>query len=288
MIDNPQPLATQPHLVFLDFDGTIADQTVVPDSVREAVKEAQALGHLIFLNTGRSWREVPESAKTLGFDGFVTAAGAFAQIGDVSAQPASAPVVHEETIPPDLVAPNIEALRRQGAHFFVDYLDQMYATPGILRLIDDLHAAGVYPVGSDGEMLKEISPQGVSRIVFTTNESAFARIKANLDHGLTIHPGILPGAGVTSGEISSATTTKAACFPALVERLGIPVSRMIAIGDATNDVEMLEAAGVGIAMGLSNADALEAADEVTSCSIADGVPDALARRGLISARGQAR
>ena len=58
----------------------------------------------------------------------------------------------------------------------------------------------------------------------------------------------------------------------LQERYGIPPERVVAVGDATNDVPMLEAAGLGIAMRNSMPEALAAADRI----IGDNNSDALA------------
>jgi hydroxymethylpyrimidine pyrophosphatase-like HAD family hydrolase len=41
---------------------------------------------------------------------------------------------------------------------------------------------------------------------------------------------------------------KAEALRVLAERYGIPASRVVAIGDATNDIPMLEAAGLSVAM----------------------------------------
>ncbi len=48
----------------------------------------------------------------------------------------------------------------------------------------------------------------------------------------------------------------------LEELYGIPAHRVVAVGDATNDIPMLEAAGLGVAMGDGMEEALAAADRV--------------------------
>lgn len=52
----------------------------------------------------------------------------------------------------------------------------------------------------------------------------------------------------------------------LAEYLGVNVADTIAVGDETNDVEMIKAAGIGIAVSNANSAAKEAADVVTSAS----------------------
>lgn len=42
--------------VFLDIDGTlIHDSFIIPQKNLEAIAAARAKGHMVFINTGRSW-----------------------------------------------------------------------------------------------------------------------------------------------------------------------------------------------------------------------------------------
>ena len=54
----------------------------------------------------------------------------------------------------------------------------------------------------------------------------------------------------------------------------------MAVGDEVNDLEMLRAAGIGVAMGDSPADVKKAADQVTSGSVQSGVVETFLRNGL--------
>jgi Cof subfamily protein (haloacid dehalogenase superfamily) len=60
----------------------------------------------------------------------------------------------------------------------------------------------------------------------------------------------------------------------------IPLRRTIAIGDAHNDIEMLECAGIGIAMADAPTKVKEAADYVTTTNDEDGVAEALEKFAL--------
>ena len=56
---------------------------------------------------------------------------------------------------------------------------------------------------------------------------------------------------------------------------GIPAERVLAIGDASNDVPMLEAAGLGVAMANSMGQALAAADRTIGDNNSDAIADLL-------------
>ena len=76
-------MTTNSKLVFIDIDGTLADENhVVPESAKIACKQAQANGHKLFICTGRSVPKIERSILDLGFDGVVSVAGAQANIGD--------------------------------------------------------------------------------------------------------------------------------------------------------------------------------------------------------------
>lgn len=75
---------------------------------------------------------------------------------------------------------------------------------------------------------------------------------------------------------------KATGIEVLLGHMGLGWAETIAIGDGHNDLEMLERAGVGIAMGNAS-DAVKAyADEITSTVEEDGVWHAFRRHGLLT------
>ena len=75
---------------------------------------------------------------------------------------------------------------------------------------------------------------------------------------------------VTDGGISKATGLKW-----LGEYLKILPEEMIAFGDSGNDVEMLQFAGIGVAMGNAEPAAIEAADRVTKRNTEEGIWEVL-------------
>ena len=67
----------------------------------------------------------------------------------------------------------------------------------------------------------------------------------------------------------------------IAAHLGVPLADTIALGDSHNDLEMIQCAGVGVAMGNARAELQEAADFVTSDVDHDGFAEALTRLGVI-------
>jgi len=73
-------------------------------------------------------------------------------------------------------------------------------------------------------------------------------------------------------ELSSKLVSKAVAIKKLVtEKMGYPLEQVIAFGDNYNDIEMLEAVGLGIAVSNGNDSLKSIADEVTLSNLEDGV-----------------
>ncbi|PRY10595.1 hypothetical protein CLV24_11314 [Pontibacter ummariensis] len=77
-------------------------------------------------------------------------------------------------------------------------------------------------------------------------------------------------------ELAPKTISKATALKLLLEnRYGINLSEVMAFGDNYNDIDMLKAVGLGIAVGNAREEVKAVADEVTLKSIEDGVAVAI-------------
>ena len=81
-------------------------------------------------------------------------------------------------------------------------------------------------------------------------------------------------------QIADARATKAEGLRRVAAHYGVAMSDVLAIGDATNDVPMLEAAGLAVAVGNAHPAAKAAADWVAPSNDEAGVHSALVRFGL--------
>ncbi len=59
--------------------------------------------------------------------------------------------------------------------------------------------------------------------------------------------------------------------------MGISMDNVMAIGDSENDIDMLRAAGIGVAMGNAGDDVKAEADYIVASNDDDGVVEALER-----------
>ena len=70
-------------LIFLDIDGTLTEpgKNVPPDSALEAVRRAQAKGHIVVLCSGRNYGMLSPLLK-YGFNGVISCAGGCIEYGN--------------------------------------------------------------------------------------------------------------------------------------------------------------------------------------------------------------
>ena len=74
-------------------------------------------------------------------------------------------------------------------------------------------------------------------------------------------------------EVSDADATKGRALEWLCEHLGIPVEESVGFGDSLNDISMIEAAGLGVAMANGDREAREAARLIAPANDDDGVAE---------------
>jgi hydroxymethylpyrimidine pyrophosphatase-like HAD family hydrolase len=165
-----------------------------------------------------------------------------------------AEVVHEETFDArDAVSAILE--KRPSALVAVEERGVGY------RLNDH------FPPGElTGEMIvtpvDDLVSQPVSRVIIRDPEAS-AEEFVELGRSLGLH-GISYVVGWTAWlDLAPVGVSKASGLAYVCERLGVAPDGVLAIGDGRNDIEMLEWAGRGVAMGHAIPEVMEIADAVT-------------------------
>jgi hydroxymethylpyrimidine pyrophosphatase-like HAD family hydrolase len=79
----------------------------------------------------------------------------------------------------------------------------------------------------------------------------------------------------TDLEIVSEDADKGEAFLDLAAELGIPAGEVMAMGDGNNDLGLMRAAGLSVAMGNSDHEVIAAADHITADNEHDGVAEAI-------------
>lgn len=268
-------------LVFLDIDGTILDENVkITDRTRYAIRQARKRGHVVCVATGRCMAEIRPEIREVGFDGYVSAAGAYIIYGDR--------VLYEEYLSESVLRQASEMIRKNrgvcvlegSAHLYIPEEDWIRLEKQALTDAAAERLLNAYR-GSERlfESFGEVSH--VNKISYFWSGLSYEEVKEQAERlGLTATAFSMEWAAGESGELTKQGCHKGEGILRMAEYLGIEREDVLAIGDSANDIEMLQTAGVGIAMGNADECVKRLAREVTGSVLEDGVCQAFVKHGL--------
>ncbi len=269
--------------VFIDFDGTFADFGRIPPAHLDAVRAAQAAGHRVFLCTGRPWVMVPASVREGFFDGLVCAAGGYVRIDDQ--------VLTDVRFPPEVAARTAAILAELDATFVLESPEVLFSTPGAAERIAVTFAAFHRGGGSEDRLVDLSTVLRTSDDLSTCSFSKAAayhcpvpvtEVAARIGPQVGALPDSLTGRSGHSGEIYQIGVDKAAGIRVVQAHLGLRREDVIAIGDGLNDLEMLEYAGIGVAIEGSPDVLRSVAQLIVPGPREAGIVQAFAELGLIA------
>lgn len=269
--------------IFLDVDGTYAHHGAVPPAHAEAVRQARAAGHVVFLCTGRPISLLPPHLTSAGFDGIVAGAGAHVTVGDR--------VVLDRRFPATLAARALSLLDAEGTRYLLETPEGTFARQAAIDVLSARaalskdpafpHLAGLVDIVAALTPLEDLSGMRIGKITAFDGPVSMAVIAARLGDEVAMFPSSIADLGVGAGELYLADVNKAAGMSAAIAHLGIAREDTIAFGDNLNDLEMIEFAGIGVAMSTGLPEVIAAADMVAPGPDEDGIATAFAELGLI-------
>jgi HAD superfamily hydrolase (TIGR01484 family) len=252
-------------LAALDVDGTLVDQTnALSPAVREAVLGLADAGVAIVVATGRAMPGTMEVVERLGLqDGnAVTSNGAIV----IGYHPVE--VLHSVTFDAS------EAVRRV-----------LESVPDALVAVEEVGVG--YRVNApfpEGEVSGRITVEDVDSLV---SEPVTRVVIRAPEHDAREFAEVVEGLGPTETnyyigytawlDLAPEGVSKASGLELVCARLDVARADVLAIGDGFNDVEMLQWAGRGVAMGQAPDEVVAAADAVTDSVADDGLATELLR-----------
>lgn len=261
---------TRPLLVALDVDGTLVTpmETVsepaeaLSDRVRDAVLAIAAAGAHVVIATGRSVAGTLDIAALLGLTDswLVCGNGTMTVRLDVSA-PGGFVVDDVVTFDPSAALRMLRELLPDAVYAVEDLGRGFLVTAPFPA--DEL--TGEHTVVPFDELFAEPCTRVVVRDVATEPAAFAAAVERAGLQGVTYNVGWTSWLDITPDGI-----TKATALERLRVAFGVDADRTVAIGDGSNDVEMLRWAARGVAMGQAEPAVRAAADEVTAAVGDDG------------------
>ena len=237
-------------LIISDFDGTLvsSDGTVCQQNKDSIEKYCQSGGKFV-ISTGRMHYGIMPRVKELGLKGLVSCAhGAF--IIDAG----TGEVLFSHTIPAETVACICEKMEELDLNFNVYTKDVYYANRVSERLQRYENALKVKAVMVEDKPLSQfVRENGICAynvLAFVDpadNERIMAKLSEHVFEGC-----IITKSSDSLVEAVSASCSKGTALEFLAEHYSIPREEVIAVGDQWNDISMIEAAGLGIAVKNAN------------------------------------
>lgn len=240
------------YAVFLDIDGTLIDKSPMPSKrVVEAVRKAQKAGHKIFLDTGRGRGKIEqEMLDLLKPDGIVSAMGQYIEM--------DGNILRCVCLEYEDVQLMEEIVSKRKFEAFYEGVYKTYRVPGSVNKGWSLENYD-QPEGEEKKRLLKLC--GIGRL----EDEDVKRLKKR--HDVFQHPEFF--------ETVIKGYSKSEGMSFVLKRLGIPKENSIAMGDSANDADMIECAGVGVAMGNATLELKKIADYITDTNENDGVATAL-------------
>ena len=259
----------------LDLDGTLVDDRGrIHPRTAESLRRAREAGVHVMVATGRSelgalpvLEELELDTPTLVYNG----AGLYC--------PSTGRMLEERLLSDRTVARTLALSDERGYYPVVQVFRAKYTYPSGteaeraavafmegLELVPrpELPVENVLRItlfdaaGNDSAAFEDDVRRGVDQPIYTTH-FPLAALAEHRDSGLLVV------------DVQPPCRGKGEALRILEESFGIPPAEVVAVGDAGNDVPMLEAAGLGVSMERGILGALEAADRV----IGDNNTDAL-------------
>ncbi len=264
-------------LLALDVDGTLfnTDGKVTAASI-EAIHKAQEKGVQVVLASGRDYEGLPwDQLKDVSIDYVLTCNGAAIY------RTRDRECLREECLDKEQMIPVFEFILSREVYLSVfinganytptqcfPYVEHMelpdYVKHNLSTKINRMEDMIGYLKEHDASIQK-------ATLNFQFREGEYFN-REEVKNYLEACPDInLVDGGFSNLEFTKAGVSKATGLHMLAEYLGVPMEQVLAVGDSGNDVEMLQAAGIGVAMGNALDSVKAVANDVTRSNDEDGV-----------------
>lgn len=269
-------------LLVLDVDGTLLnDAKEITKRTLSALLKIQQMGVRVVLASGRPSYGLMKVAKTLelgNYGGFILSYNG-CQI--INAQ--NGEILFERRINPEML-PYLEKKARKNGFALFTYHDNLILTNNLddEHVLDEAELNDLVVIEEE-EFSTAIDFAPCKCMLVSDDEAALVALEEHWKKRLS---GVLDvfRSEPFFLEVVPCSVDKANTLGALLEHLGVKREEVMAIGDGTCDVAMLQLAGMGVAMGQAPDSVKACADYITASNEEDGVAAAVEKMILAEVR----
>jgi Cof subfamily protein (haloacid dehalogenase superfamily) len=270
-------IADMYKLLASDLDGTLLlDDSSMPEATASMLLRLRKAGIIIVLSSGRPTLSMLTLASEImdpDDDEYIISFNGARVVTALSGH-----VVYERLLEVEMIEEILEYTRERNIHIQGYDADRFLIEKSFARReYAELYSKAAGMNFSLVENLPQSLPQGSPKLLMVGEHEDLLVYRDELNrlsrgrflvmfskpHFLEVVP-----AGVSKGE----------ALKHLANRLNIPISQCIAFGDSSNDIEMIEAAGLGVVVANAREDAKAAADVVLKRSVEESALVELAEK----------
>lgn len=271
-------------LVFFDVDGTLMTaKNQLPMSTKQAIKELKENGHIPVISTGRPPEMLASVADELEIENYISLNGQHIVVDGET--------IHSNTLPTDALENLIAASYEQGDRTFLMTEHQVIGNTFMNEMMDPGFLTYVYthlhdvPTEVTLELFKHMTEKPLRRERYEHEDVLMAFVNTSEEND-AFYQKYFPELHFTRatpllGEAIMKGSHKAVGMEHIINYFDFKMEDTIAFGDSLNDLEMLETAEIGVAMGNGRDELKEIADYITADVDEDGIYKGLKRLELI-------
>lgn len=254
--------------LFLDVDGTLVSFKThrVPDSAREALKEAHNRGVRLFIATGRAATDL-EIVSEIPYDGVAALNGAECILR-------SGEAVSLHRIPKEDFLRALAYSEEFGFPVALELNEGIFVNR-IEPVVEEWAHLVAHPVPAQTDLATLFDRVDCCQMCFFFDEGQQRQVMASF-------PGLVATRWCPLfADINVRGVDKATGMAEFGARFGFTAGETMAFGDGGNDIAMLRAAGIGVALGNARDEVKHAANYVTTGVDRHGIRRALEHFGVI-------
>ncbi|MEX2462314.1 MAG: Cof-type HAD-IIB family hydrolase [Paenibacillaceae bacterium] len=251
-------------MIAIDVDDTLLnDEMQITEATKIAIAAARDQGVLVTLATGRMFASAQKIAKKLGFNvPIITYQGSLVKnLFDEK-------VLYERSVPLKAAQFLYNYAEKNNLHIQVYHEDKLYVKEDNQRIKDYAALSNIpYIVAED---FNAFLKKPLTKMLYIDDPDKLDGIAIDLQKqlGSLVH---ITKSKAHFLEFLHPEGTKGHAVKSLAAHYGYDMAQVIAIGDSWNDHEMLEVAGLGVAMSNAVESLKQVADYVTLSNNEDGV-----------------
>ncbi|MBR0400542.1 MAG: HAD family phosphatase [Mogibacterium sp.] len=265
------------RMIALDLDGTtLTSDRKISRRTREAFERCREKRVHVVVSTGRVFTALPEDVKAIrGIEYAITSNGA--HINEI----ASGKSIYDDYLSAAAVDEVAKLYRELDAEIEVFFDGQAFIAEDYYN---DIREHGLEYRSAEYVLWSRRPVSDVAALMLSNRDRienvnfCFSSIEALEQNRAAVTA--IPEATITSSfqtnlEVGGPNTSKKKALIELMKRLGIEREQLMCCGDAPNDIQMIEYAGLGVAVGNAWGGTKDHADYITGTNDEDGVAQAI-------------